>query len=52
MFLHLKPYAGDPILSLIEKYEVDSRPDKVNLGIALDYDEDGLVPTLRSWPSR
>ncbi|WP_411959016.1 aromatic amino acid transaminase [Pseudomonas sp. s4] len=48
MFLHLKPYAGDPILSLMEKYEADCRPDKVNLSIGLYYDEDGLVPTLRS----
>ncbi|WP_038177820.1 aromatic amino acid transaminase [Vibrio rhizosphaerae] len=48
MFHHITPYAGDPILSLMEAFMADSRPDKVNLSIGLYYDEAGLIPTLPS----
>ncbi len=46
MFNHLDAYAGDPILSLVETFMKDSRPNKVNLGIGLYYDEDGRIPLL------
>lgn len=48
MFDHLEHYAGDPILSLMEGFQVDTRPDKVNLSIGLYYDDEGVIPTLRS----
>ncbi|MGK3868227.1 aminotransferase class I/II-fold pyridoxal phosphate-dependent enzyme, partial [Enterococcus faecium] len=41
-------YAGDPILSLMERFKDDPRQDKVNLSIGLYYDEDGTIPQLRA----
>ncbi|WP_392565973.1 amino acid aminotransferase [Utexia brackfieldae] len=46
MFENVEMYAGDPILSLVEKFKADSRPNKVNLSIGLYYDENGVVPKL------
>ncbi|MCE0493894.1 amino acid aminotransferase [Vibrio salinus] len=48
MFEHVTSYAGDPILSLMEKFMADSRSDKVNLSIGLYYDQNGKIPTLAS----
>ncbi|WP_041795299.1 aromatic amino acid transaminase [Pararhodospirillum photometricum] len=48
MFEHVDAYAGDPILSLMERFKADPRPEKVNLSIGLYYDEDGKVPLLRA----
>lgn len=48
MLEHVTPYAGDPILSLMEKFMADSRSDKVNLSIGLYYDQEGKIPTLNS----
>ena len=48
MLNHVKPYAGDPILSLMEKFFADEREEKVNLSIGLYYDADGTIPTLES----
>lgn len=48
MFDHLPLYVDDPILGLFEKYKVDERPFKVNLGIGIYCDEDGNVPLLQS----
>lgn len=48
MFENIPPYAGDPILSLVEKFKQDSRQDKVNLSIGLYYDESGITPQLAS----
>ena len=48
MFQHIDAYAGDPILSLMETYLKDTRPNKVNLSIGLYYDENGVVPRLPS----
>ncbi len=48
MFDHVQPYAGDPILSLMERFKADPRPDKVNLGIGIYQGEDGRVPQLAS----
>lgn len=44
MFEHVPPYAGDPILSLVETYKQDPREHKVNLSIGVYYDEQGQVP--------
>ena len=41
MFQHLTPYAGDPILSLVETFKRDPRPHKINLSIGIYFDNDG-----------
>lgn len=46
IFEPVPSYAGDPILSLMEDFNDDSREGKVNLGIGLYYDERGVVPRL------
>jgi aromatic-amino-acid transaminase len=38
--------ARDPILGLTEAYLTDERPDKVNLGVGVYYDDAGKVPVL------
>ncbi|MFW1859884.1 aromatic amino acid transaminase [Acinetobacter defluvii] len=48
MFQHVDPYAGDPILSLMEEYSKDERAQKVNLSIGLYYNEDSIVPQLEA----
>ena len=46
MFQHIPPYAGDPILSLMEQFNTDPRAEKVTLSIGLSYNEDSIVPQL------
>lgn len=47
MFEHVKAYAGDPILGLMDKFANDPRSDiKVNLGVGVYYTEDGKLPVL------
>jgi aromatic-amino-acid transaminase len=46
MFAHVDPYAGDPILSLLETFHADTRAQKANLSIGLYYDQDGRIPVL------
>ncbi len=47
MFQHVEPYAGDPILGLMDKFAQDDRTDiKVNLGVGVYYTEDGKLPVL------
>ncbi len=48
MFEHVDAYAGDPILTLVETFNKDTRESKVNLGIGLYYDEAGRIPLLES----
>ncbi|PUR01580.1 aromatic amino acid aminotransferase [Acinetobacter schindleri] len=48
MFQHIDPYAGDPILSLMEEFNKDQRSNRVNLSIGLYYNEDNIVPQLDS----
>ncbi|EXV70158.1 aminotransferase class I and II family protein [Acinetobacter baumannii 25935_4] len=48
MFQHIPPYAGDPILSLMEQFNADTRSEKVNLSIGLYYNEDSIVPQLET----
>jgi len=48
VFQKVDAYAGDPILSLMERFKVDSRSDKVNLSIGLYYNEDGVIPQLQA----
>ncbi|MBB2402698.1 MULTISPECIES: aromatic amino acid transaminase [unclassified Escherichia] len=48
MFQKVDAYAGDPILSLMERFKEDPRGDKVNLSIGLYYNEDGIIPQLKA----
>jgi aromatic-amino-acid transaminase len=48
MFEHVEPFAGDPILALVEVFQADPRPHKVNLSIGIYFDEQGRIPALRS----
>jgi len=48
VFQKVDAYAGDPILSLMERFKVDPRVDKVNLSIGLYYNEDGAIPQLQA----
>jgi aromatic-amino-acid transaminase len=46
VFGHLEAYAGDPILSLNEAFQADTRAHKVNLSIGIYFDNEGRVPVL------
>ncbi len=48
MFQHVDAYAGDPILSLNEAFQKDSRPGKINLSIGIYFDDEGRIPMLDS----
>jgi len=48
VFQKVDAYAGDPILSLMERFKDDPRADKVNLSIGLYYNEDGIIPQLQA----
>lgn len=48
MFQKVDAYAGDPILSLMERFKEDPRQDKVNLSIGLYYNEEGIIPQLQA----
>lgn len=46
MFERVEFYAGDPILGLMVEYANDTNPNKVNLGVGVFYDDDGVLPVL------
>ena len=48
MFEHIQPYAGDPIFALVDSFNADPRPGKVNLSIGIYFDEQGRLPVLPS----
>ncbi len=48
MFQNVDAYAGDPILSLMETFQQDTRAEKVNLSIGLYYDEQAIIPRLEA----
>ena len=48
MFEHIQPYAGDPIFALVDAFNADTRPRKVNLSIGIYFDEQGRLPMLPS----
>ena len=48
MFEHVQPYAGDPIFALVDAFNADPRPVKVNLSIGIYFDEQGRLPVLPS----
>ncbi len=47
LFDALRPEALDPIMAGFQEFGADSRPDKINLGVGMYYDEDGRIPVLR-----
>jgi len=46
LFDALKPQALDPIMAGFQEFATDPRPNKINLGIGMYYDEDGRIPIL------
>lgn len=44
MYRHVEYYPGDPILSLVETFKRDERPEKVNLSIGIYFDDEGKMP--------
>ncbi len=48
LFAHVPAYGGDPILSLMETFQKDPRPEKVSLSIGVYFDNEGRLPVLRS----
>lgn len=46
MFKHIEAFAGDPILTLNETFQADTRADKVNLSIGIYLDDQGALPAL------
>ena len=48
MFEHIQPYEGDPIFALVDAFNADARPQKVNLSIGIYFDEQGRLPVLPS----
>ena len=48
MFDHVQPYGGDPIFALVDAFNADPRPAKVNLSIGIYFDEQGRLPVLES----
>ncbi len=47
LFAHLEQAPRDPILGLTEAYVADTRPEKVNLGVGVYYDDQGKLPLLK-----
>jgi aromatic-amino-acid transaminase len=45
-FSHVDVYAGDPILTLVEAYQKDANPKKVNLSIGVYTDDSGKLPMM------
>ena len=48
IYRHIEYYPGDPILSLVETFKNDPRPEKVNLSIGIYFDDEGKMPVLES----
>jgi aromatic-amino-acid transaminase len=48
MFQHIPPYAGDPILTLNERFGLDPRPHKINLSIGIYFDDAGKLPVMQA----
>lgn len=46
MFQHVPAYPGDPILSLMEDFQADPRPNKVSLSIGIYFDDNGKLPVM------
>ncbi|TSE20555.1 Aromatic-amino-acid aminotransferase [Tepidimonas alkaliphilus] len=47
LFAAVEMAPRDPILGLNEQFAADPRPEKVNLGVGVYYDDDGKLPLLQ-----
>ncbi|MCE2913753.1 MAG: amino acid aminotransferase [Pseudomonadota bacterium] len=47
LFASVELAPRDPILGLNEQFAADPRPDKVNLGVGVYFDDEGRLPVLR-----
>lgn len=48
LFADIELARRDPILGLNEAYQADNRPNKINLGVGVYYDEQGHIPLLKA----
>ena len=48
MFSNLKEQPADKILSLVQRFKEDPRSDKIDLGVGVYKDANGLTPIMRS----
>ncbi|MCP1673523.1 aromatic-amino-acid transaminase [Natronocella acetinitrilica] len=48
MFEHIKRVPGDPILGLIDAFNKDTNPNKVDLGVGVYRDDHGTTPIMRA----
>jgi aromatic-amino-acid transaminase len=48
MFEHVDAYAGDPILTLNENFQKDTRAGKINLSIGIYFDDAGRLPVMQA----
>ncbi|HWU76468.1 MAG TPA: amino acid aminotransferase [Rhodanobacter sp.] len=48
LFASVEMAPGDPILGLTETYLADARPNKINLGVGIYYDEQGRIPLMNA----
>lgn len=48
LFSKIELAPRDPILGLTEAYNADTRPNKVNLGVGVYYDDEGRIPLLNA----
>ncbi len=48
LFDALQPVGLDPIMAGFQQFAADPRPEKVNLGVGMYYDEDGGIPVLHA----
>lgn len=48
LFTHVPPYGGDPILSLMEDFQKDTRSRKVSLSIGIYFDDAGRLPVMEA----
>jgi aromatic-amino-acid transaminase len=46
LFDALRSEALDPIMAGFQAFNADQRPEKINLGVGMYYDEDGRIPIL------
>ncbi|MGI3169538.1 aromatic amino acid transaminase [Pseudooceanicola sp. C21-150M6] len=48
MFQNLRPQPQDPILMLMDAFRSDPRPDKIDLGVGVYRNEEGITPVMRA----
>jgi aromatic-amino-acid transaminase len=48
LFSAIEMAPKDPILGLNETFQADARPEKINLGVGVYYDDNGKLPLLRA----